>query len=196
VTALVRFAVPADAPRLARLHATRITEGFLPLLGERFLVHLYRRITTSRHAFAQVAVDEAGRVEGFAAAATDVAALYREFARRDGLRAGAAAAPRLLRHARRALETLRYPARTSDLPEAEILAVAVDPAVAGRGIGRRLVGAVTDELVRRGARGVKVVAGSTNEAAMRLYRGCGFAAAASLALHEGVESEVLVWPPA
>jgi ribosomal protein S18 acetylase RimI-like enzyme len=195
VTTLVRPAVPTDARRLARLHADRITEGFLPVLGERFLARLYRRISVSPHAFAHVAVDDAtGRVEGFAAAATDVGALYREFARRDGLRAGLAAAPRLVRHAGRVLETLRYPSRTGGLPEAEILAVAVDPSSSGRGIGRRLVASVTDELVRRGAPGVKVVAGADNEAALRLYRACGFAAAASIALHEGVESEVLVWP--
>ena len=194
MSAQVRLATPRDARAIASLHARRISEGFLPRLGERFLVRLYRRVTRSPHAFAYVLDDGAPHgIVGFAAAATDVGALYREFARRDGVVAGVVAAPSLLRNGRRVIETLRYPARTGALPAAEVLAVAVDATSGGRGHGRRLVEAVTQELARRGVREAKVVAGSANEAALRLYRGCGFTRAAPVAVHDGAESEVLVW---
>lgn len=190
----VRFARPADAEAIAALHATRISEGFLPTLGPRFLTRLYRRITRSSRAFAVVATDDAGAVVGFAAAATDLGALYREFVLRDGVVAGALAAPRLVRSWRKVVETLRYPAASGDLPDAEVLAVAVAPAAAGAGLGARLVAAATDELVRRGIPTVKVVTGADNVAALRLYERCGFAAREQVAVHEGVASEVLVWP--
>jgi ribosomal protein S18 acetylase RimI-like enzyme len=56
-----------------------------------------------------------------------------------------------------------------------------------------MVEAATGELARRGARSVKVVTGADNAAALRLYAKCGFRAAATIAVHEGTPSEVLVW---
>jgi len=189
-----RLAVDVDAPRLAELHATRITDGFLPSLGPAFLERLYRRIVKSTDSFAYVVADESGRIVGFAAATADVGQLYKSFARRDGLVAGVVAAPRLVRSWRRVLETLRYPAaERADLPAAEILAVAVDADAAGRGIGRAVVDAATRRLADRGENAIKVVAGSDNVAALRLYESCGYRVRAHVEVHEGVSSEVLVW---
>jgi ribosomal protein S18 acetylase RimI-like enzyme len=190
-----RLAVEGDAARLAELHAIRITDGFLPSLGPAFLERLYRRIVRSTDSFAYVVTDGPDhRVVGFAAATADIGRLYRSFALRDGLVAGAVAAPRLIRSWRRVLETVRYPAAEgADLPAAEILAVAVDEDSAGRGIGRLVVGAATRRLAERGENAVKVVAGSDNAAALRLYENCGYTVQARVEVHEGVSSEVLVW---
>ena len=197
-----RAAGVADAPRLAELHGTRMTEGFLSGLGPRFLRILYRRIVASPDAFAYVVEEPvegddsaAGPVTvvGFAAAALDVGDLYREFVLHDGVIAGIVAAPRLLRSWRRVVETLRYPASTDDLPDAEILSVAVDPRAAGRGIGTEVVDAATGELRRRGVHAAKGVTGADNVAALRLYARCGFEPRMQIAVHEGTPSEVLVW---
>jgi ribosomal protein S18 acetylase RimI-like enzyme len=97
------------------------------------------------------------------------------------------------------IETLRYPASTDDLPDAEILpraeilSVAVDARATGRGIGTRVVDAATAELTRRGVTAAKVVTGADNVAALRLYGRCGFVPRAQIAVHEGTPSEVLVW---
>ncbi len=191
----VRLADVADSTRLAHLHASRITDGFLPSLGPAFLDRLYRRIVRSADSFAFVATDEGSdRVLGFAAATSDVGRLYRSFAIHDGLVAGAVAAPRLLRSWRRVLETVRYPsADGTDLPAAEILTVAVDADFGGRGIGALVVDAATQRLAERGEAAVKVVAGSDNVAALRLYEKCGFTVRSRIEIHEGVSSEVLVW---
>jgi ribosomal protein S18 acetylase RimI-like enzyme len=191
----VRLATPEDAPRLAELHASRITDGFLPSLGPAFLTRLYRRIARDADSFAYVALDApAGAVVGFAAATADTGRLYKTFALHDGLVAGALAAPRLLRSWRRVLETLRYPGAEGDeLPPAEILAVAVDASAGGRGIGTQVVDAATALLAARGHHAVKVVTGSDNEVALKLYARCGFEVQARVVVHEGVSSEVLVW---
>lgn len=190
-----RLAVDADAARLAELHATRITDGFLPSLGPAFLTRLYRRIVRSTDSFAYVVTDDPGnRVVGFAAATADIGTLYRSFALRDGLVAGLVAAPSLLRSWRRVLETVRYPAADgAGLPAAEILAVAVETQAAGRGIGRLVVDAATRRLADRGENAIKVVAGSDNVAALRLYESCGYHVQTRVEVHEGVSSEVLVW---
>lgn len=190
---VVRPATEAEAGRLAELHASRITEGFLPTLGPGFLRRLYRRIVRADTGFALVAVAD-GEVVGFVAGTDDVGRLYREFILHDGVAAGLAAAPRLVRSWRRMYETLRYPAQGGDdLPAAEILAVAVADRAARRGFGRSLVGAALGEFGRRGVPAAKVVAGADNTAAVALYEACGFTRRARVAVHAGTASEVLVW---
>lgn len=199
----IREARRADAPALARLHAARISEGFLPRLGVPFLTRLYRRMLRAPGCAVVVLAEdggetdgtgESGDVLGFAAATEDVGRLYREFLLRDGVLAGLRAAPRIVRSLRRVVETLRYPASTGPLPDAEILAVAVHERAEGRGHGRRLVARVTEALAGRGVTAVKVVAGADNAAALRMYERAGFGHYARREVHEGVVSEVLLWP--
>jgi ribosomal protein S18 acetylase RimI-like enzyme len=187
-----RVALVRDAEALARLHAERVAEGFLPSLGLPFLTRLYRRIARSPRSCAFVVADESGIV-AFAAGATSVGALYRDFIVRDGVVAGFAAAPRMLRSWRRVIETLRYPAATTDLPAAEVLAVATSDAATGRGYGRAVVDAVTAELARRGSSSVKVTVGTENSTAIAMYERCGFRRAARVHVHDDAVSEVLVW---
>jgi len=189
----VRLAHEEEAGPAAALHARRITEGFLPTLGPAFLARLYRRVVRDPGSFLVVAID-GDRVVGMCACTEDLGALYRAFIRHDGLIAGLRSAPRILRSLPRVLETLRYPGAEGahDLPPAEVLAVAVDGARAGGGIGRLLVDAALVEFDRRGTARVKVVAGGDNAAALGLYRATGFVDAARIEVHEGTESVVLV----
>jgi len=98
---IVRFATVADVEAVAGLHAGRIAEGFLVTLGPAFLRRLYGRIVRSPRAFVLVAdapaAGGARRVDGFVAVADDTPALYREFVLHDGVLAGFAAAPGLMR---------------------------------------------------------------------------------------------------
>lgn len=189
----VRTATVADSARLAELHASRIGEGFLTSLGPRFLTRLYRRVALSPNAFA-IAVSDHGRVVAFAAAAADVSRFYKEFLVRDGIMASLGSAPRVVRSIPRVLETLRYPALTAELPKAEILAVATDASALGQGYGSVALTRATRELERRGCTTAKVVAGASNDPALRLYRRNGFATHAEISVHGDVPSEVLVWP--
>jgi ribosomal protein S18 acetylase RimI-like enzyme len=189
----VRAASSEEVALVADLHAERITEGFLAMLGPRFLRRLYRRVQRSRDAFLFVAVED-GRVVGFLAGADDLRRLYRSFVARDGIVAGAVAAPRLARSLPRALETLRYPSSETDgLPAAEILSMAVDPATVGRGVGRALVDEGLAHYRRRGIDRAKVVIAAGNAASLHLYERAGFAHHGRIAVHRGTDSEVLVW---
>jgi ribosomal protein S18 acetylase RimI-like enzyme len=194
---MIRAASESDSSAMARLHVVEIEEGFLPTLGAAFLARLYRRVVRSRASFAFVA-DDGGTVVGFVAGTENLRRLYREFALRDGALAAFTAAPRLVRSWRRVVETLRYPTTSppgdaGELPDAELIAIAVGRHARGRGIGRDLVAATTAEFARRGVTRARVVAGADNRAALALYRACGFERAATLHVHEGTASEVLTW---
>jgi ribosomal protein S18 acetylase RimI-like enzyme len=191
----VRSARPEDVAAVAGLHADRIREGFLTSLGAGFLRRLYRRVLVSDDGFVLVASAPTSNapVIGFVAGVGSVGALYRRFIFRDGLVAGALAAPRLVRAIPRVVETLRYPSVTGDLPDAEILAVAVAADATGAGIGRALVGAANEEFSRRGVMETKVVTSADNASALAMYRACGFVSTTGVEVHAGRASEVLVW---
>jgi len=197
VSTLIRYGNVDDADAVAALHADRIAEGFLVTLGPAFLRRLYRRIVRSPNAFVLVADPTAGarRVDGFVAVADDTGALYREFLLHDGVLAGIAATPGILRAPRAVSETLRYGLRSDDgAAGAEILATAVASESAGQGIGTRLVGAAVEELRRRGARAAHVVTAADNRAAVRAYEQGGFHGSGHREVHHGVAQQLLVWP--
>ncbi|MFP5255278.1 MAG: GNAT family N-acetyltransferase [Acidimicrobiia bacterium] len=197
MTATIRPARPdgEDPAAAARLHAERIGEGFLVTLGPRFLTRLYGRIARSPGGVLLLAVD-GERVAGFVAATTSTRRLYAEFLRHDAVPAGLAAAPAVLRSPRRVWETWRYGAGGGhgDLPEAEVLSIAVAADATGNGIGAALLGAALADLRDLGAPSAQVVTAVGNDAALALYERGGFRRHARTEVHAGVAQEVLVWP--
>lgn len=180
-----------DAPMLARLHMDGISEGFLPQLGHAFMTRLYRAMIDWDGSVIQVATDSTGPV-GFVAGATSTGAFYTHFIKTQGLVAGLVAAPRLMRNLGRALETLRYDGGGIDVP-AELLSMAVASPLRGRGIGKRLGADFLDGMRAKGVESVKVVVASHNSGAIAAYRSMGFTDHASIEVHDGEASEVLVW---
>jgi ribosomal protein S18 acetylase RimI-like enzyme len=195
VPGTIRRGTPSDAAAAAALHIEAISIGFLVVLGPGFLERLYRRVASGERSFVLVHVDPEKGVNGFVAVAEDTGRLYRDFILRDGLRAGLRAAPAVLRHPRKVIETLRYGVDGRDTTTgAEILATAVASDSRGEGIGRALVSAAMAELQRRGIEHAHVVTAADNEAAQRAYFACGFQRHAKVEVHHGVVQEVLVWP--
>jgi glycosyltransferase involved in cell wall biosynthesis/ribosomal protein S18 acetylase RimI-like enzyme len=196
---VVRPARVGDAAAMARLHAGGMPDAFLPTLGQAFLTRLYRALVRDPQAVALVAEDVDG-VVGFAAGVVSVGGFYRRFARRHGLGAALAAAPRLARPsvARRLLETLRYPAQAggsgAPLPDAELLSIAVAPGRRSGGTGRALADGLLRGLAERGAGEVKVVVGAANGGANRFYAKVGFRPAGQLSVHQGTPSNVWIMP--
>jgi glycosyltransferase involved in cell wall biosynthesis/ribosomal protein S18 acetylase RimI-like enzyme len=189
----LRRATSADAGALAALHRDGLPDAFLPLLGDRFLRALYRALADDPGAVALVA-EEDGRAVGFAAGVPSVAGFYRSFLARHGVPAAVAAAPRLVRKdvRIRLRETARYPRAAGDLPQAELLSIAVAPQARGRSIGRALARGVVDGLAAMGVGEVKVVVAADNAAGNGLYAALGFRRAATFDLHPGVASNVWV----
>ena len=151
----VRPATDADAPASAALHAGQISQGFLSVLGPGFLRRLYRRIGRSPESFLLVRrrrggdrglrgrLDQRGRPLPELPPGT------------TGSAAALGAAGALLAGWRRVLDTLGHAAANGAGAGRgpELLAIAVDPAWQGRGVGRLLVGSFLDEVGARGGRG-------------------------------------------
>jgi ribosomal protein S18 acetylase RimI-like enzyme len=193
-TPAVRPATVDDAAAAASLHVEQIGEGFLSLLGPGFLTRLYRRITRTPGSFLLVAEVD-GRVVGFVAGSGDVGYLYRSFLLRDGVQAALGAAGRLAAGWRRVLETLRHASGdgVGRGRGTELLAIAVDPAAQGEGIGSALVDAFFAEVDARGDRSAYVVVASHNDRAIRMYGRAGFVPGGTVELHAGTRSLVLQW---
>ncbi len=192
---IIRPALPGESRTAACLHASSITEGFLPRLGPRFLSRLYGRIVRDERSFLLVAEDH-GTINGMIAGTEDVRALYRRFARRDGIVAAALSAPALVKNAASVVETWRYGGgQGDDLPPAELLAIAIDDGAREHGLGRALVTALQNEFSARRIANVKVVVVAGNEPALALYRSTGFHETATIEVHRDVTSKVLVWSP-
>ncbi len=192
----LRVATVDDALAVADLHVLAISEGFLASLGSGFLRRLYARISVSSHGFLIVATGDGGGVIGFVAGASSVGGLYREFLLRDGALAVATSLPHLIRSIPRVIETLRYgtkddSVRASGGGEAELLSLAVAGSARKRGAGAALVKAFFTAAAGGGSTTARVVVGATNETAIRLYEGAGFAEAERFEVHEGTTSLLL-----
>jgi len=181
---LIRSARLSDVDAMARLHREGLPDAFLPALGQRFLRRLYGALATDEGAPCFVA-DREGEIVGFVAGAMSVRDFYRTFYRRHGVRAAAAAAPRLVRpHVfRMALETARYPANGNSAGHAELLSIAVAPGWRSRGVGHDLVDALVGDLETRGASGLRVVVGASNTPANGFYERLGFTLDGGLSVH-------------
>lgn len=192
----VRVGRSADAGDVAVLHATQIDQGFLSLLGPKFLARLYRRIMRSPGSFLLVAEEAPGSgVVGFIAGSEDIGSLYRSFLVHDGMVAAIETAPVLVRSWRRVTETLRHGMGDDDGTGrgAELLAVAVAPGRQGGGVGAALVRAFIGEVVRRGGDQAYVVVAADNPTAVRLYERSGFVTSARFELHAGTASLLMQW---
>ena len=195
----IRPARGVEAWGIAALHA-EIAGGFLPTLGTAFLTRLYKALIAWPAADVLVA-EQDGSPAGFVASVEDAGAFYKHFAARHGVLAGLAALPRLVRPSvmKRAIETFRYgtgdDAIDDDAPviRAELFAIATSSESRGQGLGSRLIEAATEQYRARGLNQVKVVVGADNEASLAVHRKGGFVDHATIELHRGETSKVLVW---
>jgi ribosomal protein S18 acetylase RimI-like enzyme len=188
---VLRPGTEGDAAVAAALHAGQIGEGFLTILGPGFLRRLYRRVVRTPGSFLLV-VEDGETTVGFLAGSTDVAGLYRSFVLRDGAAAALRCGGRLVRSWRRVVETLHH-GTGGTVDGTELLAIAVDPAVRGRGAGTLLVDGFLSEIGRRRQTAAHVVVGADNATAVALYRRAGFRTTERFELHPGTESLLMQW---
>ncbi|MGH3452390.1 MAG: GNAT family N-acetyltransferase, partial [Haloechinothrix sp.] len=192
---VIRPATRRDAAAIARLHRRSLPDAFLPRLGDPFLRRLYRAMVADPEAVVLVAGSERG-VVGFVAGTPSVGRFYRRFVLRHGIPAGVSALPRLLRRGmlRRLWETARHPKGSSSLPDAELLAVAVEKRRRSGGLGEMLVRRLLGELGARRVDVVKVVVGADNAGANRFYERLGFRRIGRIHVHGEAASNVWVIP--
>jgi ribosomal protein S18 acetylase RimI-like enzyme len=189
----IRAASAVDAPAIAALHREGLPDAFLSSLGPGFLAVLYRALATDPESVLVVA-ERGDAVVGFVAGVPSVGAFYRRFLLRHGVRAAAAAAPRVLRGGvvRRMRETATYPDGMSGLPDAELLSIAVADSARRSGVATELVARLFADLAARRVEEVRVVVAADNLGANRFYERVGFRHAGTTEVHLGHVSNVWV----
>jgi ribosomal protein S18 acetylase RimI-like enzyme len=183
-----------DAIAVASLHRSAIDKGFLSALGRRFTERMYGAILSCPLAFGYGVKDERGQILGFIVCAEDVKKTYRFSLLHHGLSMALPLLRCMCRPSmiRRLWETLRYPVNVGqDMPQGEVLSIAVCPEARSKGVGQVLMEAGLAEFYRRGNDRIKVSVGADNDCANHFYVRCGFRLAITR-LHHGLLMNVYV----
>lgn len=182
----IRALSVADAMDVARLHVAGQPNTFLTNLGEDALELVYKALVNGSSGFGVVAeapleAGRIGRVVGFAAATSSTLALYADVARMSGLtmarevlKSTVRRPALLLQAVESALYPLRQAGNASDHADAELLAIMVDAAWRGSGVGGALLDALLRQSLARGVTSLEVTVDAANEGARRFYASQGF----------------------
>ena len=169
--------LPEHSSRVAELHISGISTGFISLLGFDFVAALYEAIAQSKSSFGFV-VEENGKLLGFVAFTTNINKLYKSVILKKGWRFALLLVGKMisLRRIKKVFETLFYPSRIKkmDLPSAELLSIVIMQKGRRKGLARQLIQMGLQECARTGIEKVKVLVGADNEPANKLYLRCGF----------------------
>ena len=185
---------PAERYRqVAVLHAANIDQGFLATLGVPFLALMYRALDEAEESVL-LTEEQGGRVVGFVSGGEGMGAIYRRMLRYP-VRLGLSLLPSLMRPKRlkRILEILRYGVSATDghdLPNAELLSIAVDASVRGTGVAERLYRRLQAHFSERGVGAFRIVVGDSLAPAHRYYRKMGAKPAGRIEVHAGEGSVV------
>jgi len=185
----------SHAADVAEIHTEVFSGDFLPCLGFDFLRVLYDSALAGGVGFGFVHVEDDQRsgpherarespstrfrlLRGFIFGCVDTRALFKHVLLHRTLALTWAALPAVLRRPRLLryiTETVFYPNKERRSPHlAELVAIGVEAAVRGRGIGERLVAELRRAFRQRGISSCRVTVLQSNEDANRFYGRLGF----------------------
>lgn len=178
---------------LANLHSSALAGGFLASLGPKVLAELYRAIGTTR-ACKLIVEMQNDEVVGFIAGGSGMGPIYRQMLRRP-LHLAVAVAPVFLnpRKIRGIWEILKHGqdrALQVDLPQYELLSIAVVPVVRGTGVAARLYTRLIDHCQSNGIVSFRITVGDGLTPAHRFYSKVGAKPIARTEVHKGQGSTV------
>jgi len=182
---------------VARLHAASITTGFLSTLPRPFLTTLYKSIAQCKGSTVIVALDEHENVCGFVAGAVSVTSMYKKVLLRSAIPLVWYILPHLFstKTIRKLFETVRYGfvksntheetavdikssqspvTRHQSLSSSELLSIAVDSSLRGKGTGKKLINELELFFRHNGVFDYKVVTFSKDSTSNSFYVRCGF----------------------
>jgi len=191
----IRLANKNECCRVAKIHCQEIKWGFLSQLGERFLCYFYEAVIDSSNAFLIIAQKD-DSIIGFISGCSNLNKLYQEFVRKYSFKAF----PVLLRRIfnsiiiKKIFEIIKYSKqREKNLPEAELLTIAVSKNFQGSGIAQKLLEKFISEMKRRGIWQFKVIVGEKLSRAVRFYEKSGFIFYSQDSIHEDTPSRIYLY---
>jgi ribosomal protein S18 acetylase RimI-like enzyme len=197
---MIRPAIKSDVLSIAQLHRKTLTSSFLAKLGIGFLNSLYVFLI-KKELVILYAEDE--NIKGFVSFSANSSGMMKRFLvscpvcifKLMGI---LVSSPILLK---RFIETFTAPfkSKTSQsakgnikLPDAELLSISVDPGCQQSGIGSQLLKALEEELLIKGIRKYKVIAGVSLEGANKFYNRNGFTMVSQVMIHGNELSNIYI----
>lgn len=186
---------PAVHKRVAELHKQSIDQGFLPVLGVRFLTILYWAIDSDKDSVLIVEESE-GEVLGFVSASLGMRCVVKRMLHRP-LSLFCALFPSLFRIGRiiKILEVLRYASSShsgKELPKAELLSIAVTPSFRGKKVSDRLYDKLKIHFKSKNVSAFCITVGSELKNARSFYDRMGASPSGLIEVHAGKSSVVYV----
>lgn len=185
-----------DTAEIARIHYNEIDQGFLRQLGKNVLARLYRAIIENPESFVVIAKEQ-GETVGFIAGSTNVRSLYGDFFKKHAQAVLIGGFFQLLNpHSwGKIADVLRYPKKMKqhDLPEAELIAIAVKKEFQGKGIAKHMFEIFVEEMKRRRVRTFRVTVGEKLTSAIMLYEKLGFHYKAQVSVHPENTSRIYTY---
>ncbi len=185
----IRSMLPDDVAQVVQIHLESFHGFFLTFLGPSFLALLYKCTLRDPDGIALVASSDE-RIEGFATGTLHQAGFYQRLVKKEKWRFALAASRAVLRQptiGRRLLRALKRPAvAQQDLADACLMSLAVRLDSQHHGVGRQLVVAFCQELIRRGAPAVCLTTDrANNDRVNRFYQQLGFYVGQTFVTPEG-----------
>lgn len=184
-----------DLHAVAQLHISGISTGFLPQLGEKFLVMMYEAIATDQRCVLEVHRAE-GKVVGFVAGSVGLKEV-RAALLGQPLRLAMALLPalnsfeRVTKLAQTALH-VRRKKPVANCPDAELLSIVVSDEHQRKGIAKLLYLQLAEKFLSRGERAFCIVVGGQLAAAHNFYLAMGAKVLSEIQIHDGMPSTIYV----
>jgi ribosomal protein S18 acetylase RimI-like enzyme len=183
---IIQPLTPQHALAIAKIHPVSQSGTFLTSLGQDFLTLLYNQISQSDHSASYIALRD-DEVIGFVVATFHTKKLFKGVAFKAPVRLSWLVFKQALRRPVllwMAAKTLTYPSQEADnLPEAGLLALAVDTAWRNQKIGSKLVQKLVDNMRAAGIDKLVVTVDGNNSGALRFYHCHGFVSASTFKMY-------------
>ncbi len=175
-----------DATKIAILHKTEISSGFISSLKLKVVKKLYEVIIENEIIFV---LKDDEKLIGFISCALNTKKLYKNFIRKNLF----AVAPYFIvnifsiKFLKKIFETLKAPYKTKIDKEKmpELLSIVVDSTLQAKGLGKLLLNELEKKLLNLNIKKYKVVAGDNLFSANKFYLKNNFKLADKIQLHKG-----------
>lgn len=192
----ISLATRSDAADIAEIHYDEIDQGFLRTLGKGVLTGLYEAVIENPESFTVIA-RENGEIAGFIAGSTDIGKLYKDFFQKHSWRVVISGFFTLInpKKWKNIAQILRYPKieQMRDLPQAELISIAVKKELQGKGIAKAMFEMFVSEMKKRNVKAFKAMAGEKLTSAIALYEKLGFRYVSQISIHPETASRIYIY---
>ena len=180
-----------DAVHIARIHLREINQGFLSQLGLKFLSKLYEAMILSKNSFVVIA-KENNQIIGFISGSVNARKFYKYFFKKYFFQIFFILLLKITNF-KKIFETLKYSQENQDLPQAELLSIAVVKKYQGRGVAQKLFEKFFKEMQKLKVKKFKVVVSENLTSAIGFYAKMGFKYHSSVSIHQNKLSKIYIY---